>query len=167
MWEFWTAIGTISLALIALVTLYFQNRSVKLTLAIDISMKLDDRFEAKRFCEARSRAAMALKLHENEVDAEDIFDFFETVGLFTRIGALTPGIAHSRFFHWINLYWNAGRDHIRMRQKNSKLVWRDFEALYNSVLDVERRKDPNSRDLELTASDIAIYLDEEIGLIES
>jgi hypothetical protein len=167
MWELWTAIGTVALAVIALVALFSQNRSFRLALAVDISMKLDDRFDRKEFQQLRSRAALALKTRHNQVNAEDVFDFFETVGLFTRLGAQTPDVVHSLFFHWINLYWNAGRDHIRMRQKDSKLIWKDFEALYQEVLEIERKIGPHSRDLELTAADIETYLDEEIGLNES
>jgi hypothetical protein len=69
--------------------------------------------------------------------------------MFVRLRALNAEIAHSLFFHWINLYWVAGRDHIRKRQAISKSLWRDFESLYKEVLAIERKKDPASKDIEL------------------
>lgn len=160
-----TATGTIVLAAAAIVTVVSQTRSFRLSLAADLSMKLDDRFQDKEFATIRSRAARALKEHVAEVEAEDVFDFFETIGMFVRLRALNAEIAHSLFFHWINLYWVAGRDHIRKRQAISKSLWRDFESLYKKVLDIERKKDPASKDIELSADAKDGYLNEEIALI--
>lgn len=160
-----TAIATIFLAVAAIVTLVWQTRSFRLSLAADLSMKLDDRFQDKEFAAIRSRAARALKGHIAEDEAEDVFDFFETIGMFVRLRALNAEIAHNFFFHWINLYWVAGRDHIRRKQATAKSLWRDFESLHKKVLDIERRKDPTSKDLELTADAIDRYLDDEIALI--
>ncbi len=160
-----TATATIVLAVTAIVAVIWQTRSFRLSLAADLSMKLDDRFQDKEFAALRSRAARALKEHTAEGEAEDVFDFFETIGMFIRLRALNAEIVHSLFFHWINLYWVAGRDHIRKRQSISKALWRDFESLYNKVLDIERQKDPASKDIELSVDLKDEYLTDEIAMI--
>jgi hypothetical protein len=83
------------------------------------------------------------------VDAEDVFDFFETVGLLVRTGALTTDLAYNFFFHWINLYWVAGQGHIQEKRKVSKSLWEHFEYLYDIVRQSERIKDADSEDLKL------------------
>ncbi len=162
-----TAIGTIILAIVAIVALFWQTKSFRLSLAADLSMKLDDRFQEEEFRATRSKAARALKEHIAENEAEDVFDFFETVGMFVRLRALKAEIVHSLFFHWINLYWVAGRDHIRKRQTTAKCLWRDFESLYKKVLEIERRKDPASKDIELATDARDRYLDDEIALLQT
>jgi len=126
-----------------------SRKDFKLSLAADLSMKLDDRFNPEDFRRIRSDAAQALLSNQNIVDAEDVFDFFETVGLLVRTGALTNDLAYNFFFHWINLYWVAGQSHIHEKRKVSRSLWEDFEDLYKKVREIETKKDPNSEDLRL------------------
>lgn len=151
-------------ALIAAAALWIQNRAFKASLAADQSMKLDDRFNVPEFRRIRARAARALLDHVSEEDAEDVFDFFETVGLFTRRRVLDEEIVHSFFFHWINLYWIAGKDHIAKKQRDTTSAWKDFGELYLKVLKIERREDPSSRDIDISEETIARYLNDEIAL---
>jgi hypothetical protein len=126
-----------------------SREDFKLSLAADLSMKLDDRFNPEDFRRTRSHAAQALLSGKKLVDAEDVFDFFETVGLLVRTGALTKELAYSFFFHWINLYWVAGQGHIQEKRKVAKSLWEDFEFLYDIVRQLERMKDADSEDLKL------------------
>ena len=126
-----------------------SREDFKLSLAADLSMKLDDRFSTEGFRETRSLAAQSLLCGKKLVDAEDVFDFFETVGLLVRTGALTNDLAYNFFFHWINLYWVAGQGHIQEKRKVSKSLWEHFEYLYDVVQQLERMKDPDSADLKL------------------
>jgi hypothetical protein len=126
-----------------------SRHDFKLSLAADLSMKLDDRFNPEDFSQVRSDAARALLSNQNLVAAEDVFDFFETVGLLVRTGALTKDLAYNFFFHWINLYWVAGQSHIQEKRKASRSLWEDFEYVYKKVREIERKKDPDSEDLRL------------------
>jgi hypothetical protein len=126
-----------------------SREDFKLSLAADLSMKLDDRFNPEDFRQTRSHAAQALLSGQKLVDAEDVFDFFETVGLLVRTGALTKELAYSFFFHWINLYWVAGQEHIQEKRKGAKSSWEDFEYIYKIVQQLERMKDADSEDLKL------------------
>jgi hypothetical protein len=126
-----------------------SRKDFKLSLAADLSMKLEDRFSTEGFQQTRSHAAQALLSSQKLVDAEDVFDFFETVGLLVRTGALTKDLAYNSFFHWINLYWVAGQGHIQEKRKVAKSLWENFEYLYGIVQQSERMKDADSEDLKL------------------
>jgi hypothetical protein len=141
-----------------------SRKDFKLSLAADLSMKLDDRFNPEDLSRVRSDAARALLSNQNLVDAEDVFDFFETVGLLVRTGALTDDLAYNFFFHWINLYWVAGQSHIQEKRKVSRTLWKDFEYVYKRVREIEIKKDPNSQDLQLAGQPerLEVLLREEI-----
>jgi len=151
--------------IVAVVTLWAQTKSFKLTIGADLAMKLDERFNETEFITIRAHAAEALKAQSNLKSAEDVFDFFDTVGLFVRLRALNPEIAHSLFFHWINLYWSTGKEYIRAEQQTAKLKWVDFEKLYVKTRDIEKARDPKSEDLCLSANRIDEYLNDEIALL--
>jgi hypothetical protein len=126
-----------------------SREDFKLSLAADLSMKLDDRFNTDDFREIRSRAAQSLLSSQKLADAEEVFDFFETVGLLVRTGAVTKDLAYNFFFHWINLYWVAGQGHIHEKRKTARPLWKHFQYLYDIVQQSERMKDADSEDLKL------------------
>ena len=164
-WGTLEAIAAMIAEVAAVVAIWLQNKSFKANLTADLAMKLDDRFGSPEYSEIRTKAARALQNHVDEEDAEDVFDFFELVGLFTRRKALDAEIVHSLFFHWINVYWTAGRDHIARKQRGAKLCWKDFGYLYLKVLEIEMKEDPSSRDISLSAEDLKRYLNDEIALM--
>ena len=141
-----------------------SREDFKLSLAADLSMKLDDRFNQEDFRQTRSHAAQALLSGQRLVDAEDVFDFFETVGLLVRTGAFTKELAYNFFFHWINLYWVAGQGHIQEKRKVATSLWKNFEDLYNIVQQSERMQDADSDDLKLAEQPqrLQTLLEEEI-----
>ena len=161
------AIGAIIAAVAAVIAIWMQNKSFKANLTADLAMRLEDRFASEEYKEIRSRAARALKNHIDEEEAEDAFDFFETVGLLVRRKALDAEVVHSLFFHWINVYWTAGSHYIPRRRVKSKSLWKDFSALYVKVLELEKKEDPYSEDISLSKEDLARYLDDEIALGQS
>ncbi|MGA7217889.1 MAG: hypothetical protein WBX38_06220 [Candidatus Sulfotelmatobacter sp.] len=141
-----------------------QIAEYRLTLSAETALKFQTAFDDKTFKKARVKAAQALPNKQGESEAEDVFDFFDTVGLFVRLGALNAEIAHSVFFHWINLYWRAGKHHIGSKQADTAAVWKDFEFLYNRMCEFEKRKDPNAEDLKMPDSRLRQQLKEEFDL---
>ena len=89
--------------------------------------------------------ADALLKHSAPAETDDLFDIFESIGLFVRKGFLDAEIAHSFFFHWVNLYWVAGRWAIEEKRKGAADLWTDFEFLYKRLLEIEISKDARSR----------------------
>jgi hypothetical protein len=158
----WAAVGAAVAAIVGSFVASKSRSDFRLSLAADLSMKLEDRFDAKEFKETRSSAAKALLSKQNLENAEDIFDFFETLGLLVRTKAITKELAYNSFFHWINLYWNAGKEHVAVKRKDSKTVWENFEFIYNELLKTERQKDPNSKDISPSAERLQEDLQQEI-----
>jgi hypothetical protein len=97
------AVFTLILVIVAILTLRAQTKSFKLTIGADLAMKLDERFSEPAFLADRVHAAEALKSQLNLKEAENVFDFLDMVGLFVRLKALDPEIAHSLFFHFLSL----------------------------------------------------------------
>lgn len=150
-------------ALIALWGFWRQNKSYKESLALDLAMKLDERFNDQVFRTLRSDAAKALLNQNNLTNSEEVFDFFETVGSFQERQSLDDELIHDFFFHWINLYWNAGKTHIEdQRRSHTKMLWQKFEKLYGAVIEIEKRGDVSSKDLNPNPDQIKKWLEEEI-----
>src|SRR5579863_2981657 len=133
-----TAIGAILSALYARRAISEQQKNFdkqldeyKLALSAETALKFQAAFDDLGFKKARWKAAEALLSKHNLAEAEDVFDFFETVGLFVKLGALTEDIAYSVFFHWVNLYWRAGKHYIGSRRADAAALWGSFEFLYN------------------------------------
>ncbi len=146
------------------VILYYSKKQLvayRLSLSADTALKFDAAFNSPAFERARSNAAKALLAHSNESEAENVFDFFDTVGLFVKLGAMKDEVAYSLFFHWINLYWRAGKGYIGSKQMDTSSVWRDFGDLYTCVEAIERRRNPDSKDLTMPENHLRQQLEEE------
>ena len=171
--------ATIAAAIAAIVSAFFARKAVsdqaknfsqqiadyRLALSADTALKFDASFNDPKFEKIRSKAAHALLAKQNEGEAEDVFDFFDSVGLFVRLGALKEEIAYAVFFHWINLYWRAGKNHIGAKQKDTASVWKDFELLYHQVSEIEKQKHADSEDLKMTEDRLHSQLQDEVGLV--
>ncbi|MGB6133819.1 MAG: hypothetical protein WBG54_18705 [Acidobacteriaceae bacterium] len=140
-----------------------QARSFAASVSADLCLKLLDRFESREMQIVRSNAATALRARSGLRAADDVFDFFEIIGLYVRLGTLDKELAHSFFFHWINLYWHVGKEYIFKSRKRSSEIYRDFEGLYRTVLEIEMKNDPKSRDLDPTDAEVDSFLAQEIG----
>lgn len=128
-------------------------------------MKLDGEFKSNEFRKLRSLAAQALWNQGNEnhlADCEEVFDFFEPIGLFVKRGSLDAGLVHNFFFHWVNLYWNAGKDYIEQRRTHSGALWTEFERLYWKLVEIEKNEAKCSRDISPSRQQIEEQLREEI-----
>ncbi len=139
-----------------------QTESLEKSVSADICLKLMDRFDRPSMIAARSEAAKALLSKTNLDSVDEVFDFFESVGLYVRREMLDKEVAHSFFFHWINLYWNAGKERIETNRLRAAGIYSDFESLYQTVLAIEMKEDPKSRDINPTDADLKAFLKQEI-----
>lgn len=173
------AAASVIMAVAALVSAYYARRSVneqqanfarqvseyKLALHAEAILRFEARFfDDEQFKRIRCAAGKALLVKHKEEDAEDIFDFFETVGLFVKLEALNPQMVYSVFFHWVNLYWKAGKHHIGSRRQDAASLWGDFQRLYEALCEIERRSAPDSEDLAMPESRLRKQLQEEVDL---
>jgi hypothetical protein len=169
MFEAITAWATVIIAVATLASIYFafrgmqsQVKSFAGSVSADLALKLIHDFDSDANTGLRSRVANAFLGGLRINEAEDLFDFFEVLGLFARKGLLDIEVAHSLFFHWTNLYWLTGQTQIQERRKGSAILWADFEYLYNKLLEVEKRTTPNSEYINPSPELIRECLEEEL-----
>jgi hypothetical protein len=140
-----------------------QTESFALSVSAELCLKLTDRFNSESMIKIRSLAAKALLEKSNSSAADEVFDFFETVGLYVRKNAVDKQIAHSMFFHWVNLYWRAGKETIIKNRERCAGIYSDFEHLYDTVLKSEMSVDQKSRDINPTDADLEAFLKQEMN----
>jgi hypothetical protein len=157
-------LATASAALISSIVAIASFRASKESLSADLCMRLEDRFDSDDIKSRRCAAAKSLLAQENMGEAEDVLDFFESVGLLVRLKASNLEMAYNSFFHWVNTYWNAARGHIESQRKRRRTVWRELEYLYQETIKVERKRDSSSIDLAPTPEIIKGYLKDEENL---
>ena len=169
MFEAITAWATIVIAIGTLASIFFTYRGMQSqaqsfagSVSADLALKLLRDFETDSSLELRSRVSDSLLKGLRLSEAEDLFDFFEQVGLFVRRGLLDDEIAYSFFFHWTNLYWVAGRQVVERKREGCASLWTDFEYLYNTLLKIEIKTDPKSRFINMSPELIKASLEEEL-----
>jgi hypothetical protein len=140
-----------------------QAESLASSVSADLCLKMVDRFDSPAMLMIRSLAARALLDDFQLVLADDVFDFFELLGLYVRRDMLDAEIVHSMFFHWINLYWNAGKAYIVKSRERSNDIYVDFQDVYKAVLAIEMKTAPNSRDINPTQADVEEFLKQELA----
>lgn len=160
--ESWSTFALAVLSFAALGVSYFgikkQTKSFADSVAADLCLKLLDRFDSPEMLAIRNKGAKALLSGSNLQDADEVFDFFEIVGLYVRKEMLDIEVAHSFFFHWVNLYWCSGKEYVKKSRERSADLYRDFEALYKAVLKIEMERAPKSRDINPTEIDLKAFL---------
>lgn len=139
----------------------FKSGSLASSVSADLALKLVHDFDGSENLARRSRVSKALVNKLNLSEAEDLFDFFEQIGLFVRKGLIDAEVAHSFFFHWVNLYWVAGKHLIEKKRHESASLWTDFEYLYKKLLQIEIETDPRSRFINPSDDLIRQSLEEE------
>ncbi len=154
-------VTTLSLVL-AFRAMQVQTKSMASSVSADLAINLVHDFESDPNVSRRSRVSEAMLNGLNLAETEDLFDRFEQIGLFVRKGLIDPDIAHSLFFHWVNLYWVAGKSLIENTRTASSGLWTDFEYLYKKLLQIEMETDPRSRFINPTEALIRQGLEEEL-----
>jgi cbb3-type cytochrome oxidase subunit 3 len=168
MFEAITAWATVVMAICTIVSVVVTYRAMqgqvnkmKDALSADLALKLTHDLDSETNKKLRGRVSHAILNKINSSEQDDLFDIFEQVGLFVRKGLINVEIAHSLFFHWINLYWVAGQDRILAERKAAITLWSDFEYLYKKLLQIEMILDPHSRFINPSYELIRKCLEEE------
>jgi len=156
------AVGTLASVYVAYRGIRSQARSFANSVSADIALKLLHDFDSEDSRKRRSRVADALLKKIRLAEADDLFDMFDTIGLFVRKGQLDAEIAHSFFFHWVNLYWVAGKHVVEGKRRASAELWCDFEVLYKALLNIEMARDARSRFINPSDELIQRCLEEEL-----
>jgi hypothetical protein len=145
---------------IALSAFAYQIHRARFNQSVDLLFKLENDFfgPAKRLQRAKACRDLA---SGQTLEAEPILDFFETMALLLRRGALDAEMVRHTFFYWLDHYYTALESQIIARQKIDALVWKDLSKLVSTL-----RKD-KARELHvaslprLTPEQVAAFLTEE------
>ena len=113
--------------IVALSGLLWQVRRARFNQSVDLLFRLEADFFGPAKRAQRVKAATDL-LAGRFLEAEPILDFFETMALLQRRGALDQELIQHTFFFWIDRYFEASKDIIRERQSFNPLTWKDLSV---------------------------------------
>ncbi len=144
----------------ALLAFAWQIHRARFNQSVDLLFRLENDFFGPAKRAQRTKAARNL-LRGESLEAEPILDFFETVGLLLRRGALdTEMVAHT-FSYWIENYHAALKSHISVRQERDPLVWQDLNDLAR-IVHAWREKHLGRSLPEIDPDDTVRFLEEEL-----
>ncbi len=150
-------------------TLYFgreQLKNTKRVLSVQLAMEFDKQFNSDQMRASRKKLAMAI-MNGEEPSSEDVFGFFETIGYYSKMGAIDMETVWNDFSDTILHYWPASREFVKkVREKDNDLYWYvNFEWLYNRVLQITaKRLRRNVAEVEPSNDKIMIFLKNEVGI---
>ena len=153
-------VSSLSVAL-ALCAFIWQVRRARFNQSIDLLFRLENDFFGSSKRQQRVRAAQDL-LHDKVLEAEPILDFFETMALLLRRGALDEELVAHTFFYWINHYYAACEQFIALRQKKNPLVWKDLTKLVATLRALQTKQLAPARYESPTPDEVASFLNEEL-----
>lgn len=164
-YNFITAWAAMLAAIVAILTLYFENRRHRFSVGIDLLLKLDERYDSDNMRKFRRSAAKSLLSGNSSGDVDEVLDFFEMMGFLVRRGALDKKMVWHNFSHSISGYWNAAKEHIQEEKLKDPTVWQDLDLLYKSVITIEKRERRCSNsDLLLSEDSIKKFLEEDLEI---
>ncbi len=153
-------ISSFSVAL-ALSAFLWQIRRARFNQSIDLLFRLEADFFGTAKKAQRVKAATDL-LAGRSSEAEPILDFFETMALLLRRGALDKEIVWHTFFYWIDHYYAAACEHIEQRQVAEPLVWKDLVSFVAKLRKFQASQSADKRYTAPTPDEIADFLAEEL-----
>jgi hypothetical protein len=157
-WEAWTAIGTVSLALIAAISAVYAGlqlndyrRESKITRLI----RLVDKFEDEPMATYRrvlggKRAPdgklIPLDLNDPPPELHDVMNFFEHMGYLLEGKYLDLEGVSIEFHYWILNVWADAKRVIKSEQAENSVYYEHFEKMVSRLLEYDR---PRTGNLEL------------------
>lgn len=147
--------------IIALSAFAYQVHRARFNQSVDLLFKLEADFfssNAKKIQRARAGRDLAAG---NPVEAEPILDFFETMALLLKRGALDKEMVWHTFFYWIDHYYSALEPYIKERQRENPLVWKDLAELVSTVRTIQKQRLQAVALPAVTQEEIARFLAEE------
>lgn len=185
--EWWTAIGTMALAIIAFVQFWVQfyfsakqsrdtREAVQKTIdaqgevsrediALRLYLNMEDRFDGFPMQQRRHELAYHLMNKGSmEQTKEDVLNFFEDLGTLLKQGRVNEQLTYDTFSYHAKGWWFACQPYImwlRARKKDSSM-FSDFELLAEKMMERETKERGISREaVNLSAAEIDEFIKEE------
>lgn len=145
----WAAVASAFVALVsavvALIGIRAESRAGRRSLAVDILIRYEERFDASPMRTARRACAEFLMYHWGHLaEADDesnvvapVLDFFEPIGVLTHQKVLDQEMVDTYFGEWILVYWRVCKPYVERSRTKRPTVWEGTEYLYDSVLKVQ------------------------------
>jgi len=119
----------------------WQVRRAWFTQSIDLLLRFEANFFGPEKREQRAKAAVGMLRQPPEFqEAEDILDFFETIALLSRRGALDRYMLWHTFYYWIDRYYEATKGHIEERRRGEPTVWQDIGPFVESLRKLQMKE---------------------------
>jgi hypothetical protein len=146
--------------IIALSAFAYQVYRARFNQSVDLLFRLENDFFGPAKKTQRATACRELSAGIS-VEAEPILDFFETMALLLKRGALDEEMVWHTFYYWISHYYQALAPYISEKQNADPLVWQDFSTLVKSVDRLQAKRLGVSTLPPFTPEEIAAFLLEE------
>lgn len=147
--------------IVSLSAFAFQVHRARFNQSIDLLFRLENDFFGPSKRLQRVKAARGLLVGQ-ALEAEPILDFFETMALLLRRGALDREIVRHTFFYWIDRYYQATAEKIAIRQTIDPLVWRNL-TLFVQILRKDKAAQRGASPYAVPdAEELARFLNEEL-----
>ena len=142
----WLAITALATVVVALIAIY-QTYLFRVSIGVDILLKLEQRFESREFLDIRKGAIKAIRKYpvkslamEDRKNLERIFSFFETLGLLVHKGSINEELAWNSFFHHFYGYCVLhGRGYIASQREQYGTRYTEIAWLQNKFSRLEER----------------------------
>lgn len=144
----------------ALGSFMWQIHRARFNQSVDLLFRLENDFFGAAKKVQRVKASRDLQ-QGKVLEAEPILDFFETMALLLRRGALDKEIVCHTFFYWIDNYYEACKGFIEARQATDPLVWKDLPPFVATLRAFESQQLDGKSHIPPTAERIAAFLAEE------
>jgi hypothetical protein len=134
-------------ASISLLAFAYQVHRARFNQSVDLLFRLENDFFGSDKIAQRALAARNFASDPGDfAELEDILDFFETVAMLTRKGALDLYMVWHTFNYWIERYYAVAKPRIAVRQLQERGVWEDLDWLMPRLMKLQARKGGNNLD---------------------
>ena len=162
LWIAASAVATFLLAIVAIATLWFQNRqfkisreeekernfknsSVQLILNFDAQfVDLQDfRFEAANHI-INTKILNGSVIHKYDSfngNLEEIYDFFDTLGFFIKQDYIKAEVVHNYFYYWFSHYYEFYKQYnVKHLSGYEETAWNNLDFLLKALNDIEEKQ---------------------------
>jgi len=160
-----TAWAAVVAALAAVCAIWSESKRSRFALGIDLLLKMDANFNNDMMRTTRRAAGKELLHDKDKGDVDDVLDFFETVGMLIRRGALDDFMVWHTFYYWIHRYYVSNSEYIAKSRVEDHTIWFDLVKLHKIMVSIEKKeRQCPDEELQLTKEELTEFFKEEMTI---